>query len=170
MAPLRRAANCLTPSVLQSTLAESRQSGVGFAGFPGNRPVVVRTTSGGRAFQLDVRLRYRLHTSGGTWTVRTFAYVFRLGDAEDREILAFHWHPGGEGFAAPHLHIGHAAAERIRPELQKAHIPTGIIVVEDFILLAVREFEIPAVPDVERILAETRAETTAAAEYSTSIR
>lgn len=59
------------------------------------------------------------------WEARTAGYLYRLDGADGREILAYHWHPAGLSHEhRPHLHVG-AGYGLIRPEWQKAHLPTG---------------------------------------------
>jgi hypothetical protein len=75
----------------------------------------------------------------GPWRVRGLDYWCGLHDAE-REILAYHWHPfsrGGPSF--PHLHLS-AGAGVTQPGLQTAHLPTGIVHLEDVLRLAIATF------------------------------
>lgn len=44
------------------------------------------------------------------WTVIETGYRYRIMDSDQREILAYHWHPTGRSsFISQHLHIGHGA-------------------------------------------------------------
>lgn len=74
------------------------------------------------------------------WQVETIGYIYSLLDDEGKEIVSYQWHPGERSpVTTPHLHLG-AGANVGRAELQKAHIPTGLIELEDVLLLAIREF------------------------------
>src|ERR1035441_102287 len=45
----------------------------------------------------------------GPWKVSTAGYFYALDDSRDREIIAYHWHPGGRSpIRFPHLHVGPA--------------------------------------------------------------
>lgn len=57
--------------------------------------------------------------------VAPVGYHYSLEDADGKEIIAYHWHPTS-AVTAPHLHIG-SGARAGRPELTRAHIPTGQI-------------------------------------------
>ena len=67
------------------------------------------------------------------------SYYLGLADTEEREILAYHWHPHIAQITFPHLHLGPGAAIG-RPELSTAHLPTGTVELRDVLLLAVRDF------------------------------
>lgn len=74
------------------------------------------------------------------WEVSPFGYLYALKEPEGREILAYHWHPGRRSpIDFPHLHLG-AGSGVSRDELQKAHIPTNRVELEDVLALAIREF------------------------------
>lgn len=74
------------------------------------------------------------------WQTETFAYFYALEEPEGSEIIAYHWHPGERSpVTIPHLHL-ESGANIGRDELQKAHVPTGTIELEDVLWLAVREF------------------------------
>lgn len=46
-------------------------------------------------------------SAGDGVTVRTVGYAYAIRDRERRELLAYHWHPGGSSpFVWPHLHLG----------------------------------------------------------------
>src|SRR5205085_1644240 len=85
---------------------------------------------GPERIHLRVRMRVRLTQAEpprGLWEARTAAYEYRLSDQDDREIVAYHWHPEGQSHVqAPHLHLG-PAAEIGRPALLAAHLPTGFV-------------------------------------------
>ena len=76
---------------------------------------------------------------GAQWEVRGLGYWIGLHGA-DHEILAYHWHPltpGGPTF--PHLHLS-AGAGRLLPRLTIAHLPTGLVHLEDVLPLAIETF------------------------------
>lgn len=85
------------------------------------------------------------------WSVEVNRYAYLLLDSDLREILAFHWHPGGlSPIRRPHLHIGAGAKARFAP-LQKAHVPTGQVSLQDVLLFAINDLDVE--PLIERELA-----------------
>src|SRR6266567_2587872 len=41
------------------------------------------------------------------WSVRTAAYYYSLDNADDREIISYHWHPESQSpIQFPHPHLG----------------------------------------------------------------
>jgi len=88
-----------------------------------------------------------------TWTATVSTYRYGLYDHNGREILSYHWHPDARSHVTtPHLHIGGGVAAW-RPDLAKAHIPTGLMTLEDVLLLAITELAL----DVEPLRADWRA-------------
>lgn len=95
---------------------------------------------------------------------RIVSYEYRLLDREDREILAFHWHPVGlSDVTDPHLHL----SSRLNPldmgrdqdplPLAEMHIPTGFVTLEDIVRLLISEFGIrPRRADWDDTLRENR--------------
>lgn len=90
--------------------------------------------------------------TSGAWEAAPALYYYDLRDADDREIVSYHWHPQVFGIAFPHLHLG-PGAKAGRPELQTAHLPTGTVALPDVVLLAVRDFGVtPLRPDWPAVL------------------
>ncbi len=92
------------------------------------------------------------------------SYEYQVLDREEREILAFHWHPVGlSDVTDPHLHL----TSRLNPidmgrdqdplPLADMHIPTGFITLEDVVRLLITEFDIrPRCTDWDDLLRENR--------------
>jgi len=81
-----------------------------------------------------------------TWTATVSTYRYGLYDRNGSEILSYHWHPDARSHVtAPHLHIGSGVASW-RPDLAKAHIPTGHVTLEDVLLLAIEELTLDVAP------------------------
>lgn len=77
--------------------------------------------------------------SRGPWEVSGVGYRYALHDAE-HEILAYHWHPLARGEVVfPHLHLS-AGASVAHAGLTRAHLPTGLVQLEDVLCLAVEAF------------------------------
>lgn len=95
------------------------------------------------------------------WRVITTGYSYALDDAEQREIIAFHWHPDRRSpIMEPHLHLGSGA--RIGYDrLHQAHIPTGQITIQDVLKFAITDLGVEPLIDREaalQVLADTRSE------------
>ena len=103
----------------------------------------VRLRGPGR-IHLRVRLRVRLSRAEpprGLWDATTAAYEYRVSDQDDREIVAYHWHPAGQSHVqTPHLHLG-PGAEIGHAPLLRAHLPTGDVPIQDVLRLAIETFE-----------------------------
>jgi hypothetical protein len=99
---------------------------------------------------------------GGSWRVTALGYRCALHDAE-HEILAYHWHPltrGGPSF--PHLHLS-AGARVAHARLTTAHLPTGLVHLEDVLRLAIETFDArPVRADWDRVLISSKAASSAA--------
>lgn len=109
---------------------------------------------------LSVNHLYRVLRSDdkGHWKVRTAAYYYEFEDIDERELIAFHWHPETvPSVPYPHLHINRGVVAMdmlistgvssqhnpLRPEIAAAHIPTSRIALEQVIELAIRQFDVP---------------------------
>jgi hypothetical protein len=155
---MERAISCVTDRIL--TTEDFRRRRTEIADVVLNRGEAVRLREAGR-IHLRVRMRVRLSQSEpprGLWDAATAAYEDRLSDRDDREIVAYHWHPAGRSHVrAPHLHLG-PGAEVDRVDLLTAHLPTGAVPIQDALRLAIETFEAePARRDWDRVL--HRAET-----------
>jgi hypothetical protein len=77
----------------------------------------------------------------GLWEAQTAAYEYRISDQDDREIVAYHWHPEGQShIRTAHLHLG-PGAEIGRAALLTAHLPTGPVPIQAVLRLAIESFE-----------------------------
>jgi len=94
---------------------------------------------------------------GGAWSVRGLGYRCELRDAE-HEILAYHWHPFALGDVVfPHLHLS-AGSSVANVHLTRAHLPTGLVHLEDVLRLVIDAFDVqPLRPDWEEVLRRSKA-------------
>lgn len=92
----------------------------------------------------------------GPWKVSTLRYEHYLVTKDEKELIAFHWHPGGRGPDWPHVHIGTVALAKRGLLKKEAHIPTGRVAVEQVLRLAIDEFGVEAGEDWPRVFAETQ--------------
>lgn len=121
---------------------------------PGNT-VRVQSASDSH-LRVEIGQRFRIVASEQerlSWTVLVTRYEFSISDDDEKEIVAYHFHPGEQAFEGSHLHIL-SGAGTIRPDLRAAHLPTGPIAAQDFILMAIRDFNVrPLRSDYLRVLA-----------------
>lgn len=107
------------------------------------RPITLRRKplpdgEGGRSdLRLNLALEYEIVERDDVprserYKVSTRRYQHHLLDAEDGEVLLFHWHPT-TGKASPHLHISSPGAGS--PYTRRAHVPTGRVTVEAVVRL-----------------------------------
>jgi hypothetical protein len=132
---------------------------------PQNEFVPLRTRRGRHGLLLFMVQDYVVERAAGVhggFEARVTAYRYRVLDSDEREILAYHWHPTGiSPIAFPHLHL----SGRLRPldfgsntdpiALGEMHLPTGYVALEDIVRLLITEFDVqPRRDDWETILRE----------------
>lgn len=141
MRRLQQAVSCVSPAVVSYALEAPDTYGVALRGQePDKRFVRLYDGSG-----LGLAAQYRVAAVAGErgWEATLAAYRYDLWDRDGREILSYHWHPAARSHVTtPHLHLGMGAASW-RPELAKAHLPTGRVTLEDVLLLAIQELDVP---------------------------
>ncbi len=138
---LQRAISCVTPSVLTARSA---------GGYGPDSEHLLTLGSGepvrmAGIAEVSLWLRHFARVAEheglqGPWRADTTGYYYSILDGEGREVIAYHWHPGRRSpINFPHLHLGSGSGVS-RNELQKAHIPTGRVELEDVLAMAIREF------------------------------
>jgi hypothetical protein len=115
---------------------------------------------GREQFELGIRMHYRVSREPAlrrSWTVETVRYLYALRDNEGREVLSYHWHPAERSISNdPHLHLGPASRVGHRA-LARAHLPTGLIALQDVLRFAIGELGVrPRRRDWARILRTDR--------------
>ena len=77
------------------------------------------------------------------------------GGHDDVEFLAYHWHPQrGSRVTWPHLHLQLPSSA---PVTGRTHLPTGVVLPEDIVRLAIEEFAVhPRRPDWATVLRQTK--------------
>ncbi len=139
--------------------------------YPSDRPHTLSLNDGSPVrlggisrLRLLIEQQYRvlqLDTPTGLWTVDVVNYQYAVFDTNDREVLAYHWHPVGQSpVVTPHLHIGHGAMAG-RPEIGNAHLPTGHVSTIEILRMLIRDFAVvPRRRDWESVLDEALDPTT----------
>lgn len=112
---------------------------------------------GGR-FYLSVLMNYTIvEATGprGPYKVKTTAYFYSLEEDGGKEILTYQWHPKGV-CKFPHIHLGSSSKLGLKT-LNKLHLPTGRIALEQVLRLAVEELGVkPVKTDWSIILSEAQ--------------
>lgn len=151
---LQLALSCVTRDVL-SRGSHYTPAELPHAVFLPRRPVPLR---GQPPLALEVSQRYLVEedpTEPGTWTARTLAYRHQPYLRDGPELLAFHWHPEDPNpVKNPHLHLS-AGAQVQFAALARAHIPTGLIQLQDVLRLAIQDLGVrPLRPDWSEVLSQ----------------
>lgn len=88
---------------------------------------------GGNKVGLSVSMQYQIvevdDAERGPWKVSTVGYMYDLL-LDEKALYEYHWHPISKSHEVrPHLHCS---------AVEKCHIPTGRIMIEDVLNLAIR--------------------------------
>jgi len=152
--------------IVSGTVAARDSGNVGYFGLSED-PLWLPGTDG---LGLSLDLTYRVHQLPATrhgWAVSESSYYYALLDRNQREILAYHWHPHVEGMTYPHLHVSSGAvhgdvleraglseqANALRADLAAAHLPTAPTALESVLWLAIAQFSAaPLRSDWRRLL------------------
>src|SRR5688572_122403 len=104
MEAMQRWLSCVTPGVVS----------VAGGYFPSEQPHLLALGPGGQRLRgvplaIHVRYYYRLTESpenqAAPWVAVMTGYLYRLEHLDEREILAYHWHPATAEVRTPHLHV-----------------------------------------------------------------
>jgi hypothetical protein len=90
--------------------------------------------AGPAKIHVSIQLSYRIvpipDSGRGPWKVTTTGWIYNVLDAKEARIVAYHWHPISDSHAKyPHVHITEVG--------DKKHFPTGRVLVEDVLTLAI---------------------------------
>jgi len=90
----------------------------------------------------------------GNLRVTSAGYYYQIRDQRERELIAFHWHPGRRDQPDfPHLHIG--VTTGTVSIVRKHHVPTGRVSLEAIVRFLITELDVrPLRNDWERVLDE----------------
>jgi hypothetical protein len=146
--PLNRVLSCLTKDIIVASGCDLNK--IEAASLNKGAPSRLRSNP---AFFLSVLIQYKLTKAEGErgpWKVSTAAYAYGLHDKEQSEIISYHWHPG-VGRRYPHLHLG--AGSGVAQYLEKVHVPTRRISLEEILRFAIEELRVrPLRRDWEKVL------------------
>ena len=150
--PLRQAIACVSRAV--ADVAGGYFPSVESHSFMLNRGEPVRLRGESRV-HLDLTVLYQIVERTGQqyrWQVVTTGYYYTLMDANQREIVGFHWHPVGRSpIVEPHLHLG-PGAQIGYERLHRAHVPTGPVSIQDVLRFAIVDLGVEPLIDLETAL------------------
>jgi hypothetical protein len=146
--PLNLAVSCVSRTPIQQTFEAKPQ--VGRMSFQGNEAVRLNSRHN---LSLQVFHAFEVSADHIGWRVRSRAYMYHVYAGEEREIIAFHWHPDRGPVALPHAHF--KTLNDPFP-MGKAHMPTGRVSLESVIRLLIDELAVePMRRDWRGVLAKT---------------
>ena|SRR5215217_5895232 len=98
--------------------------------------------------QSEKRWRYRITTR---------EYIYEVTGPKSEQVISAHWHPLARNskFADPHWHIGGVALAKGDVYLDRAHIPSPRVSIEEFIRLMIEDFVQPRADDWDSRLRQT---------------
>ena len=136
--PLKEAISCITNSVIVQTAARgSYELDAKYALYVGNQTTPMFSVSGSSDLLVETSMNFRIirdnRPNMGPFRVTITAYNYMIMDAEETEILAYHWHSEA-GLTYPHLHVTKLG--------KKYHLPTGRVSLEQVIRLLLNDFQV----------------------------
>jgi hypothetical protein len=77
----------------------------------------------------------------GRYRITTREYIYAVTGPRSEQIISAHWHPLARNsrFADPHWHIGGVTLAKGHVYLDRAHIPSPRVSIEEFIRLMIEE-------------------------------
>lgn len=89
---------------------------------------------------------------GERYRVNVLSWDYTIYDHNERDILAYHWHPEGTSDkTAPHFHVGSVILDTTSHELGKTfsrlHLPSGYITIADVVRTLIEEFNVVPIHD-----------------------
>ena len=124
---------------------------------PNEEPVML---AGAHRLMLNAQPHFRVQwteSRGSLHHVEIVGYRYMVYDSGQREVLAYHWHPGPREFVqTPHLHLGTGAKVGFDPLVSKTHLPTGYVTFGEIIRVLIRDLSVqPSRSDWEAVLRRT---------------
>lgn len=153
--PIQAVLHCVTPAKLWRRHAEANVNGV--LNFEHSPHVELRRRiqdTGQRFERVNflVMHRYRIVRYADSpesegYRVISTGYEYTVSNYQQREILAFHWHPGQRSHEHdPHVHIGSAVIDSASSDIGKVfsrfHIPTGHVSIAQVVRLLLTDFKV----------------------------
>lgn len=94
----------------------------------------------------------------GRYRIRTREYIYEVTGPKSQPIISAHWHPLARNsrFADPHWHVGGITVPKDCVYLDRAHIPSPRVSIEEFIRLMIEELGVtPRSSDWDKRLTQT---------------
>ncbi len=136
---ITEALNCITNDYIDYSSQAAASGEIAVISLGDGDPVRLQTPDPRNQVFISMIINYRVSEDNQRdWRVHTTGYFHTLEDGK-HEILAYHWEPDNAQIRYPHMHLKAGSGVRL-PSLQSAHLPTGRVLIEDVIWLAIREF------------------------------
>jgi hypothetical protein len=142
-------AGCVTdrPVVVGGSLAPAHPPEFSFR--PLGLPTRLRGRLQDRGLHFHMAIGFLIGQYENGYIARQVDYQHYLLDADQREILAYHWHPTGVSPVTwPHLHLSgrlaplDAGRGQALITIGGMHLPTGHVTLADVVRLLITEFDI----------------------------
>src|SRR5690242_6128484 len=146
--PVQRSLACVTQALLRYPMPDPGQAGTYDVLLADGTPQRLRSQD---RIGLIVQQRFRVveaRDERGPWKTKTEGYFYALHRHDGSEAIAFHWHPWRLS-SRPHVHIhaDHGGPTLIGRALNRVHVVTGRITVEQVIRFAIEELGVSASPN-----------------------
>lgn len=137
--PLQHVLSCFTDAVITHK-GDYKVNGGPYALTVGTGHRTDKFKLPGSDFHFSVLMNYTIVNATadrGPYKVKSTAYFYSLEEDGGKEILTYQWHPT-KTCMFPHIHLG-SSSKLGSKTLNKLHIPTGRIALEQVLRLAVEE-------------------------------
>ncbi len=133
---IRLLLSCVTPYVAVPITYDSHS----YVTINYGNPVALGNASN---FSLQYHQNYLFTETG----VETTGYIYIVLDDQSRQVLNYHWRPGGRSrIVTPHLHLKQGARVGL-PEVRDSHLPTGYVSLSAFLEFLIRDFDVRPLRD-----------------------
>ncbi len=150
--PIRQTLSCVTTAPAEYSFSRGYET----LTLRGGIPVALQATDCVPVSLGMVHLFTVEEQNMGEWKVRTQGYAYHVHNQHGQLMFCYHWHPW-RSQRYPHLHIKYGSGV-LRPDVQRAHFPTGRVAIETVILFLVAGFHVSPVRGDWQGIAESNLE------------
>lgn len=157
---LEAALHCVTQAkTTHSGWAINTDHSISFQHFP---EITLRRSANRSPLRLKISIGYRITpmpVSESEYHLTISYYAYSISAINGREIVVFHWHPGGVGIDWPHLHVGSLLVDSSQHDIgrrfSRLHLPTSRVSIEQVVRALITQFDVtPIRSDWQTILDE----------------
>jgi hypothetical protein len=151
--PIQQSLACVTQALLRYPAPDPERSGTYELVLADGTPQRLRSDP---RVALVIQQRFRVvEVAGetGPWKTKTEGYIYALYRETGEEAIAFHWHPWRlSSLTHVHVHTDQGGSTVVGRHLNKLHLLTGRISVEQVLRFAIVEFGVRARADYDHVL------------------